>query len=196
MQSEIEVKFLNVSFDDIRTKVAALGGKCKTPMRLMRRVAIENDFMRTGKDAFLRVRDEGDKVTFTYKQFDSLSVDGAKEIEVEVSDYDKTVAILAQAGLPAYTSQQTKRETWHLGKVEIMLDEWPWLQPYIEIEGESEEVLRQVANQLGFDWEDAVFGDVMAAYRAEYPHLSLKDTVATLAEVNFGDPLPELLQKP
>ena len=66
----------------------------------MRRVAIENDFMRTDKDAFLRVRDEGDKVTLTYKQFDSLSVDGAKEIEVEVSDYDKTVAILAQAGLP------------------------------------------------------------------------------------------------
>lgn len=196
MQSEIEVKFLNVSFDDIRAKVAALGGECKTPMRLMRRVAIENDFMRTGKDAFLRVRDEGDKVTFTYKQFDSLSVDGAKEIEVEVSDYDKTVAILAQAGLPAHTSQQTKRETWHLGKVEIMLDEWPWLQPYIEIEGESEEVLRQVADQLGFDWKDAVFGDVMAAYRAEYPHLGLKDTVATLAEVNFGDPLPELLQKP
>lgn len=196
MQSEIEVKFLNVSFDDIRAKVAALGGECKTPMRLMRRVAIENDFMRTGKDAFLRVRDEGDKVTFTYKQFDSLSVDGAKEIEVEVSDYDKTVAILAQAGLPAYTSQQTRRETWHLGNVEIMLDEWPWLRPYIEIEGESEEVLPQVADQLGFDWKDAVFGDVMAAYRAEYPHLGLKDTVATLAEVNFGDPLPELLQKP
>ena len=129
----------------------------------MRRVAIENDFMRTDKDAFLRVRDEGDKVTLTYKQFDSLSVDGAKEIEVEVSDYDKTVAILAQAGLPAYTSQQTRRETWHLGNVEIMLDEWPWLRPYIEIEGESEEVLRQVADQLGFDWKDAVFGDVMAA---------------------------------
>ncbi len=196
MQSEIEVKFLNVSFDDIRAKLTALGGECKVPMRLMRRVAIDSEFMKTGKDAFLRVRDEGDKVTLTYKQFDTLSVDGAKEIEVQVSDYEKTVAILAQAGLPARTSQETKRETWQLGDVEIMLDEWPWLQPYVEIEGTSEEILHTTAEQLGFDWKDAVFGDVMAAYRAQYPHLSLTDTVATLAEVNFGDPLPDLLQAP
>lgn len=196
MQSEIGVKFLNVSFDDIRVKLTALGGVCKQPMRLMRRVAIDSEFMKTGKDAFLRVRDEGDKVTLTYKQFDSLSVDGAKEIEVQVSDYEKTVAILAQAGLPARTSQETKRETWQLGDVEIMLDEWPWLQPYVEIEGTSEEILRTTAEQLGFDWKDAVFGDVMAAYRAQYPHLSLTDTVATLTEVNFGDPLPDLLQAP
>lgn len=194
MQSEIEVKFVNVSFDDMRTKLAALGGTCEQPMRLMRRVAINSEFMKTGKDAFLRVRDEGDKVTMTYKQFDSLSVDGAKEIEVQVSDYDKTVAILAQAGLPAHTSQETKRETWRLGDIEIMLDEWPWLNPYIEIEGHSEEALQTAAEQLGFKWEDAVFGDVMAAYRVQYPHLGLKDTVATLAEVKFGDPLPEMLR--
>lgn len=194
MQSEIEVKFVNVSFDDMRTKLAALGGTCEQPMRLMRRVAINSEFMKTGKDAYLRVRDEGDKVTMTYKQFDSLSVDGAKEIEVQVSDYDKTVAILAQAGLPAHTSQETKRETWRLGDIEIMLDEWPWLNPYIEIEGHSEEALQTVAEQLGFKWEDAVFGDVMAAYRVQYPHLGLKDTVATLAEVKFGDPLPEMLR--
>lgn len=194
MQSEIEVKFVNVSFDDIRATLAALGGTCEQPMRLMRRVAINSEFMKTGKDAYLRVRDEGDKVTMTYKQFDSLSVDGAKEIEVQVSDYDKTVAILAQAGLPAHTSQETKRETWRLGDIEIMLDEWPWLNPYIEIEGHSEEALQTVAEQLGFKWEDAVFGDVMAAYRVQYPHLGLKDTVATLAEVKFGDPLPEMLR--
>ena len=178
----------------MRTKLAALGGTCEQPMRLMRRVAINSEFMKTGKDAYLRVRDEGDKVTMTYKQFDSLSVDGAKEIEVQVSDYDKTVAILAQAGLPAHTSQETKRETWRLGDIEIMLDEWPWLNPYIEIEGHSEEALQTVAEQLGFKWEDAVFGDVMAAYRVQYPHLGLKDTVATLAEVKFGDPLPEMLR--
>lgn len=194
MQSEIEVKFLNVSFDDIRAKLTELGGVCEQPMRLMRRVAIDSEFMRTDKDSFLRVRDEGHRVTMTYKQFDELSVDGAKEIEVEVSDYDATVAILAQAGLPAHTSQETRRENWRLGEVEVMLDEWPWLKPYIEIEAGSEVALRRVAEQLGFEWEDAVFGDVMAAYRAEYPHLSPKDTVAHVAVVGFDEPLPEILK--
>lgn len=194
MKAEIEAKFLNVSFDDVRARLKELGAVCEQPMRLMRRVAIENDFMRTGKDSFLRVRDEGHRVTMTYKQFDDLSVNGAKEIEVEVSSFEDTVAILEQAGLQAHTLQETKRENWRLGEVEIMLDEWPWLRPYIEIEAPSEEVLHNVAAKLGFDWNDAVFGDVMAAYRVEYPHLRLKDTVATVPIVKFGDPLPDLLK--
>ena len=194
MKAEIEVKFLDVDFDDVRKKLKGIGAVCEQPMRLMRRVAIENDFMRTGKDSFLRVRDEGSRVTMTYKQFDDLSVSGAKEIEVEVSDFEATIAILEQAGLPSHTIQETKRENWRLGDVEIMLDEWPWLKPYIEIEGKSESRLRAVAKNLGFDWNEAVFGDVMAAYRAEYPHLTLKDTVARVPVVKFGAPIPDLLK--
>ena len=77
---------------------------------------------------------------------------------------------------------------------EIVLDEWPWLKPYIEIEGESEAELRTVAVQLGLDWSGAVFGDVMVAYRAQYPYLTEKQTVGRVAEVRFGDPLPDLLR--
>jgi adenylate cyclase class 2 len=196
MKTEIEVKFLDVNFDVLRIKLHELGAICEQPMRTMRRVAIENDFMRTDKDSFLRVRDEGDRVTMTYKQFDSLSVDGAKEIEVEVSSFEDTIAILEQAGLPAHTMQETRRETWSLGGAEIMLDEWPWVKPYIEIEAAQESTLRDVAAKLGFDWSSAVFGDVMAVYRAEYPHLTLKDTVARVPVVKFGEPLPRMLEVP
>ena len=192
MKAEIEVKFLDVSFDDIREKLTGLGGVCEQPMRLMRRVAIDNEYMRTDKDSFLRVRDEGHRVTMTYKQFDSLSVDGAKEIEVEVSDFKDTVALLEQVGLHAHTRQVTKRENWRVGDVEIMLDEWPWLKPYIEIEAESEAELRHMAEKLGLDWSTGVFGDVMAAYRAEYPHLTLTDTIGTVPIVDFDQPLPDL----
>jgi len=194
MKPEIEAKFLNINFDDIRARLTGLGAVCEQPMRTMRRMAIENEFMRTGKDAFLRVRDEGDKVTMAYKQFDDLSVDGAKEIEVTVSDYEATVALLEQTGLFAISSQETRRENWRLGDVEVMLDEWPWLKPYIEIEGESETAIKQVAEQLGLDWDNAVFGDVMAAYRVEYPHLGLHDSLKIVPEVKFGDPLPEILK--
>lgn len=96
--------------------------------------------------------------------------------------------------MPHRSIQESRRETWQLGDVEIMLDEWPWLKPYIEIEGPSEEQVRVVATQLGLDWNQAVFGDVMAAYRAEYPHLSEKDTVGNISEVRFSDPVPELLK--
>jgi len=193
MQTEIEVKFVNVDHDEIREKLRAAGAICEKPMRTMRRVAFDSDFMRDGKDSFARVRDEGDRVTMTYKQFDDLSLHGAKEIEFEVSDYEKAVEFLIQLGLQANSSQETRRETWVLGEAEIMLDEWPWLNPYIEIEAPTEEIVRSTAQVLGFDFADGVYGDVMAAYRIQYPHLGLKDTVGNIELVRFGDPLPDLL---
>lgn len=193
MKSEIEAKFLNINHGEIRARLEELGATCVQPMRLMRRVTIDNPLMKS-KDAFMRVRDEGHRVTMTYKQFDSLSVDGAKEIEVIVSDFDATVSLLAQAGLVQGSFQESKRETWKLKNVEIVLDEWPWLKPYIEIEAENEGELREVATKLDLEWSAAVFGDVMAAYRVEYPHLTKKDTVGNIPEVKFGDPLPDLLK--
>jgi len=195
MDTEIEVKFVGVDHDVVRSRLRELGGECEQPMRTMHRTTLDNEYMRTDKDSFIRVRDEGRRITMTYKQFDSLSLHGAKEIEFEVSDYDKAVELLVQAGLSARSTQETRRENWRLGDVEIMLDEWPWLDPYIEIEGKSEEDVRRVAEQLGYDWESGKYGDVMAAYRVQYPHLSEKDTVGNIAEVRFGDPLPELLKE-
>jgi len=193
MQAEIEAKFLDVDHEAIRATLRTLDAQCVQPMRLMRRVTIENPSL-VEKNAFVRVRDEGHRVTMTYKQFDRLSVDGAKEIEIVVSDFDSAVQLLEAAGLPAQSFQESKRETWQLGNVEVVLDEWPWLKPYIEIEARSEELVRHTAEQLGFDWTAAAFGDVMVAYRAEYPHLQSTDTVGRVASVKFGDPLPALLE--
>ncbi|MFO0882332.1 MAG: CYTH domain-containing protein [Candidatus Saccharimonadales bacterium] len=192
MKTEFEAKFCNVNHDEIRARLKALGGVLAQPMRLMKRVTIDNEFMKTGKDAFVRIRDEGNKVTITYKQFDDLSVDGAKEIEIIVDDFDSAVNLFAEVGLPYRSFQESKRETWSFKGAEVVLDEWPWLKPYIEIEAESEEHVQAIAQELGFDWSNAVFGDVMAAYRLQYPHLTEKDTVGNIPRVSFDDPLPEL----
>lgn len=193
MKTEIEAKFTNVDHTIIRKLLVDVGAELEQPMRLMKRVTIDSPDMKT-KGAFLRVRDQGDKVTLTYKQFDELSSTGAKELEVTVNDFDETVKLLAAAGLPHGSFQESKRETWKLGTTEIVLDLWPWLKPYIEIEGESEDDIKSVAQKLGLDWSSAVFGDVMAAYRVQYPHLGLNDTVGSIAEVRFGNPLPPLLK--
>lgn len=193
MKSEIEAKFVNVDIEDIREKLKVLGATCEKPLREMRRVTIDTPALKQ-KDAFVRVRDEGDKTTLTYKQFDAFSVDGAKEIEVTVSDFEATVELLSQAGLPYGSMQESRRETWQLNGVEIMIDEWPWLPPYIEVEGGAETEVKDVAASLGFEWSAAVFGDVMAAYRVQYPHLGERDTVGNLPYVRFGDPLPDLLE--
>lgn len=193
MKTEFEAKFLNIDFDSLRNVLAKFGAECTQPMRLMRRAIIETPDLKKD-NAFVRLRDEGDKVTLTYKRFEALSVDGAQEHEIVVSDFREALALLSAAGLSHRSLQESKRETWALDGAEIVLDEWPWLNPYIEIEADSEQQVRETAEKLGFDWNDAVFGDVMAAYRAQYPHIGESDTVGNIANVKFGDPLPDLLK--
>lgn len=195
IQTEIEVKFVRIDIDDARQRLAQAGATLEQPMRLMRRSLC--DTVHHDRWKFLRVRDEGHKVTLTFKKFDGskeLAIDSAQEIEVEVSDFQKTIDLLSATGLEFRSFQESKRETWRLGEVEIVLDIWPWLDPYMEIEGPTEAQLQEVAEQLSLSWSDALFGDVMVAYRAQYPHLQPHDTVGNLPAIRFGDPLPELFK--
>jgi adenylate cyclase class 2 len=76
----------------------------------------------------------------------------------------------------------------------VVLDEWPWLKPYIEIEGPSEAEVKDVVERLGLDWADGVFGDVMYVYAREYDIDPKLTQLSVLPSVKFGDPLPEILK--
>jgi adenylate cyclase, class 2 len=191
MQTEIEAKFANVDFTKIRQQLEVLGAACRQPMRHMRRAIIETPQLRE-KHGFVRVRDEGDKVTLTYKQVDENSLTGVKEIEVTVSDFENTVALLEQANLPYKSFQESRRETWHLDDVEVVLDEWPHLNPYIEIEGPTEDLVKEVAKKLGFDWKDAIFGRTTELYQLQYPNGNA-DKLVTIPRHTFDQPLSKII---
>jgi adenylate cyclase class 2 len=195
MVPEIEAKFLRVDPDDIRSRLKNAGAICKQPMKAMRRVIFNNDLMQE-RHAYLRVRDEGYRVAMTYKQFDEMSLTGAKEIEFDVGSYDAAVALLEAIGVRTQSVQETRREIWLLGNVEVVIDEWPWIDPFIEIEGPTEQSVKDAAQLLGFDWSGAAFGDIMTAFRDKYPHLGNepKDMVYNLPAICFDDPLPEMLK--
>lgn len=140
----------------------------------------------------LRVRDEGDKVTITYKEKNRTNY--RSEIETTIGSFDAMLEILRKTGLEIYSVQESKRETWHSEDVEIVLDEWPWLDPYIEIEGPSEEAIRKIAEELGFEWRQAYFGSVDTAYRKQYLGMGQEDSIGDIAEVRFDLPLPKYLK--
>jgi hypothetical protein len=48
-----------------------------------------------------------------------------------------------------------------------MIDEWPGLHPFVEIEGETEAVVREYTTLLGFHYEDGLFGAVDQIYLRE-----------------------------
>lgn len=102
---------------------------------LMRRVVFRNPI--NPDDSFARIRDEGmGKITCTYKEMPNgeVSIDSVKEIECEVSDMQSMRGIFMSLGIPEKSYQESFREVWKIGSVECMLDEWPGLKPFIEIE--------------------------------------------------------------
>jgi adenylate cyclase class 2 len=77
-----------------------------------------------------------------------------------------------------------------LDDAEIVIDEWPWIDPYIEIEGEDEASVRAAAEQLGLDWSEAEFGHIDAVYEKKYEFTDGIRGVIDIHEVRFGDPVP------
>jgi len=197
MQQEIEAKFVNVDHDKVREALKAAGARLEHPMRLMRRVVIDypDRKMQSEDNAWIRVRDEGDKVTLTYKTSEENKFGGATEIEVIVDDYNKTIELFKAMGLVVHTDQETKRETWVLDDAEVVLDEWPWLNPYIEIEATSEQIVQDVAQKLGFIWQNAVFGSVTTAYRLQYPSIKNDEHISTIPAIKFGLTRPDWFMK-
>ena len=164
MNNEIEASFLDVNKDDLREKLKVAGAECIKPEIMMRRTVFDS-----GPHSFARVRDEGDKIVMTYKNFeDEDSIMGVKEVNLIVNNYDDAVKFIAGCGLEQKAVQETYRETWILDGVEITIDTWPWIPTYSEIEGPSEEAVWSVAEKLGFKKEDAMFGAVDKIYNHYY----------------------------
>src|SRR3989338_915741 len=169
MQTEVEAKFPNIEPSSFRSILTQLGAIQEYPEILMRRRNFDYDDHRLEKiGGWIRVRDEGDKVTLTYKQLSDRTLHGTKEIEVVVNDFDKTCDLLISIGIISKAYKETKREKWKFGNVEITIDTWPWVPPFIELEGPNEEDVKMSASLLGLDWNKAMHGSVETIYQMHY----------------------------
>lgn len=193
MQQEIEATFTNIDMSVMRDKLKRAGATLTVPERVMKRVVVDypDKRMQQQSDSWVRIRDEGDKVTLTYKRTKEHDLSSIKEIEVEVSDYQKTIDIFLALGMVVHTNQETKRETWELDDVEVVIDQWPWIPPILEVEGRSKQAIKKVAERLGLDWADALFGSVIVAYEREYPKVKdIGKKIASEPKIAFDLPKP------
>ena len=189
MNLEIEATFLEIDKAELRAKLEAIGARLVRPEILMRRIVFD-----ISKHAFARVRDEGDRIMLTYKNHHDNTLTGTEEINVEVSDYDNTIAILKACGLHAKSDEDSYRESWRLDEVEIDIDTWPWIPSYVEIEGPSPEKVQAVAAKLGFDMKDAIIGSVDEVYKLYYDVTS-DDINFGLSEIKFTDAPDKIASK-
>lgn len=165
MNNEIEAQFLDINKEAMRKKLEEIGAKCVKPEVMMRRVVFD-----LGKHEFARVRDEGNgKIVMTYKNVaDDKSILGTKEVNVVIDNYENGIMLLKACGLKPKAEQESYRETWEYGKVEICIDTWPWIPTFVEIEGPNEDAVWETAKELGFSRGKAKFGSVDTTYQHYY----------------------------
>lgn len=170
MQTEFEAKFKNINKDEMRTRLKKAGAELVRPEFSQKRIvfALPKGHELPDSYTWLRVRDEGGKITLSLKAIVGEGIESQKETQITVDDFGKASLILKTIGCVQKSFQESKRELWKLNGVEITIDEWPFLEPFIEIEGASERGIKDMAERLGFKWEDAVFGAVDLLVKEKY----------------------------
>ena len=186
MKKEIEATYLSVDKDASRKKLKAAGFMLLTPEYTMRRKTF--DFTRIAPDRNIwgRVRQESEKVTMTVKEVRGTSINDTYEVELVVNDFESASAFFEACNIPAKAFQENKRVVWRRNSVEVSIDTWPGLNPFVEIEAETEQVVRIVSEELGFDFEKAVFGSIDLVYEKELGIPAA--TIIKLPEITFANP--------
>lgn len=157
MQIEYEATFLNINKDEIRERLKGAGAKLVKPEILQKRYAFD---IPSGYDGhrWARVRNEQNKITMSFKDINGDKIEDQKEINLVIDDFEKGAEFLEAIGCIKKSYQENKREIWELDGVEICIDEWPFVEPFVEVEGKSEQDVKIVSQKLGFDYSKAMFG--------------------------------------
>lgn len=168
MKIEFEATFPNIDKNEIREKLKKAGAKLIRSEFFQKRVAFNLPKNHEIKGGWLRVGDEGNKITLSLKIVNGNKIEDQKEICLEVNDFKEAELLLTTIGCKRKAYQESKRELWNLDGVEITIDEWPFLEPYIEIEGKSEKDVCNTSKKIGFDYKDALFCSVDTLYSKKY----------------------------
>jgi adenylate cyclase class 2 len=162
---EYELRVLEIDKDLIKSKLKKLNAKLVEDVLQKRYVY---DFNPALPNKWIRLRTNGIKTTLTIKNVLSSNIDGTKEMEVEVSDFDTTNEILKELGYHPRGIQENKRIKYDLNGVEVDIDSWPKIPTFLEIEGTSEEEVYKTLELLEISTAETTSLDVQSIYKEIY----------------------------
>lgn len=156
MGQEFETQILDIDKKKIADKLRELGAK-EEPEVLQKRWVYDMDkYSAESQGKWIRLRQVGNKKPMiTYKNKTGKGLGETKELEVEVSDFDKTAMILDQIdGFTGKYYQENKRHKFVLDDIEFTLDTWPMIPTFLEIEAKSEKRVHEALKMLGLSGKD------------------------------------------
>lgn len=161
MKVEIEARYLNCNIENTIKKLKENNAKFIGDWLQLRNCY---DFNPVRENSWIRLRTTGTETTLTIKEIEKKTIDGTKECEIVVSDFNTTDELLNKLGYFARSVQENRRIRYMLDGVEIDIDFWPMIPTYIEFEAHSEEAMQNVCKKLDIDFNKLVTLDVSSIY--------------------------------
>ena len=165
MKTEYELRVLEIDKEEIAKKILELGGRLEGEFEQKRYVY---DFIPKIHDKWIRLRTNGKKATLTIKEITKDTIDGTRELEIEVSNFEDTNRILNELGYKSKAYQENRRTRYSLNSVEVDIDEWPLIPAFLEIEGSNEQEINEILALLEIDKSKVTAKDVLSIYEEDY----------------------------
>jgi adenylate cyclase class 2 len=178
---EVEVKILEIDPATLEKTLLKLGAK-KTFSGLVNvRYFDKNGEIKKKKDV-LRVRQFGadkdgkpEKVEVCYKTNKHVE-NGYKvcdEYHLDGRDFDESVGFFENLGFEITCSYEKKRTVFKYKNLEVVIDEYPQIPPFIEIEGEDEVAIEKLIFDLGVAENERSSKSIGGLLKEKYPHVQL-----------------------
>ncbi len=147
---EFETRILNINKEAIISKLETIGAEIKQEEVLQKRYIFENQDL-IAKNAWIRLRLVDGKAELTYKQRET---GGDIEHSTNIDNVEATIELLQSIGLNLSGYQENKRLKYVLKNITFDIDTWPMIDPYIEIEAESQTEVERGVALLGYGMDD------------------------------------------
>ncbi len=154
MAYEIETKVLDIDADNIKAKLISLGAVKKQETRLLVDWYQEIGTKEGSADWFLRIRSNSQGQHEVTWKGDPQTIGIAKvrrEINFFIEEPEKLAELFKELGLEKYAYQEKDRTSFTLKDWLIEIDQYPNIPPFLEIEGNSEEHLKEAIKVLGLE---------------------------------------------
>ena len=161
MKSEYEIRFLDIDKENLINKLENLNATFIGNWLQKRYIY---DFNPVLSNKWIRLRTNGEVSTLTIKEITNNKIDGTKELEIVVSDFEETNKILNELGYHARSIQMNKRIRYILDEVEIDIDFWPMIPTYVEFEADSIEKIKNLCKKLDINYDNLTTMSVPEVY--------------------------------
>jgi len=165
---EFEVTVPQIDIEDARRRLQKIGAVLHKPNTTHKNIVFNLPEGREIKGGWMRVREESDRVTMSLKIVDGEKITDQQEYFFIAENTEDACKFLTLLGGIKKAEQEKRREIWMLGQCEVTIDEWPFLEPFLEVEGKNEEMVQEAVELLGFEYDKCRVCAVDVLYREKY----------------------------